>query len=284
MSYPEDQAQSDAPSPNAPQNQSQSAPYSAAPLAQSAPVQEPAQISEAGRFTGVLFSPGETFADVNRKPTWIVPLVLVLICAMGFFWFLFAHFEQGWHQFLQKTLEDQAQQSGSPPPTPQKVDQAVMGTKWFFVIGFGFVITALATLASAGALALGMMFMQAQTTFKKIFSVVLWSWAGTSVLKTIITIVSVYVRGQDAIDNFKPSNISSLSATNLAAFLPEGTSGFVKALVAAFDVFSIWYLILLMIGLAAVSGTRKIKPSSVAPMVVGLWLVTIVILAALFGR
>ena len=72
-----------------------------------------------------------------------------------------------------------------------------------------------------------------------------------------------------------------MSLTNLAAILPEGTSAFIKGIAASFDVFAIWYLILLMIGLAAVSGLRKAKSSSMAPMVVGLWLVIVLIRAAI---
>jgi len=279
MSQPEDRTQDDTPAYGV---LSQPAPHTDAPgqpSYQETPAPEPARISEAGRLTGVLFSPGATFEDINRKPTWIVPMVIAVLAALAFSWFLYWHFDEGWHQFMRKTLEDRAKQSGRPEPTPQDVETALK-----FARGFGLVISVLGTiivnLIIAGVFALGMMFMQAQTTFKKILSVVLWSWAVTSVLQVIVTIASVMVRGSDSGD-FNPQKLGSLSATNLGAFLPDDISGFLKALAGRVDIFSIWFLILLTIGLAAISGSRKIKSSSVAPMVFGLWIVTTVIYAAL---
>jgi Yip1-like protein len=246
---------------------------------QEPPAQEPARIGEAGRFTGVLFSPGETFEDINRKPTWIIPLLICILLGLVFTWFLHSHFQEGWHQFMRKTLEDRASKSGGPPPTPQSIEQGVAFAKIF---GFGIAVVGaiLVNLIVAGVMSLGMMFIQAQTTFKKVLSVVAWSWAATGVVQIIVTIASVLVRGSDSSD-FNPNNLGSLSATNLGAILPDGISPFLKALAGGIDIFSIWFLILLTIGLAAVSGSRKIKSGSVAPIVFGLWVVTLLIRAAL---
>src|ERR1051325_9292478 len=87
-----------------PQNQIEtSAPaYAAPPAPPSAQPAEPARLNAVQRFVGTLFSPGETFEDVNRKPTWLVPLLICLISALVFMWFVFSHFDQGWHRFLLK--------------------------------------------------------------------------------------------------------------------------------------------------------------------------------------
>src|SRR5436190_13648318 len=37
-----------------------------------------------GRIFGVLFSPNETFASIARRPTWVAPLVLLLLVSLGF--------------------------------------------------------------------------------------------------------------------------------------------------------------------------------------------------------
>src|SRR5436853_2149868 len=255
--------------------------YAAPPAAQPIQPEEPARLNAMQRFIGTIFSPGETFQDVNRKPTWLVPFLICIVMAMAFWWFLFWHFDAGWHQFLQKTMEDRATQTNTPKPTPQDMERIFLFTKWGYMIGFGVVLTPILHFASSGALALGMMLMQAKTTFKKILSVVAWSWAVTGVLQLIVTVASAFVRGSEAQENFNPRNLGSLSLTSLAALLPDDTSPFLKALAGAINVFSIWYLILLMIGLTAVSGLRKAKSSSFAPMVVGLWLVAILIFSGL---
>jgi Yip1-like protein len=289
MSQPKDLAQTDAPDYGAPHDQPELAPYGAAPgqppAQTQAPAEEAAKIGEAGRFTGVLFSPGATFEDINRKPTWIVPLAIAILAAVAFSWFLSSHFDEGWHQFMRKTLEERARQSGGAQPSPQDIDRGV-GFAKYFGLGISVVGTILVNLIIAGVLALGMMFLQAQTTFKKILSVVMWSWAVTSVLQIIVTIASVMARGSESGD-FNPQKLGSLSATNLAFLMPDDSSAFIKGLAGTVDVFSIWFLILLTIGLAAVSGSRKIKSGSVAPMVFGLWIITALIragMAAAFGR
>ena len=42
--------------------------YAAPQTIEQPPVEEPARLGPLGRLTGTLMSPGETFADVNRKP------------------------------------------------------------------------------------------------------------------------------------------------------------------------------------------------------------------------
>jgi hypothetical protein len=254
--------------------------YAAAPTPPPAQPAEPARLNAVQRFIGTLFSPGETFEDVNRKPTWLVPLLICLVSAIIFMWFVFSHFDAGWHRFLLKSMQDRAAQTNSPPPTPQDMERIYGFTKWGQIVFVG-IISVIACFASAGVLALGMMLMSAKATFKKILSVVTWSWATTGVLQLIVVIASIFVRGADAQENFNPRDIGSLGMTNLAAILPDDISPFLKGLAASFDVFAIWYLILLMIGLAAISGLRKAKASSMAPMVFGLWFVIVLIRAAI---
>jgi hypothetical protein len=276
MSQPENQINGDAP-------------YHAMPDARSryeqTPPQEPARISEAGRFVGTIFSPGETFEDINRKPSWVVPLLIAIATALAFTWFLYWHFSAGMDQFMRKTLAERAAQSGGPPPSGEQLQLSLKITKW---VGFAFALIGpvVANLAIAGVLALGMVMMQAKTTFKKIFSVVLWSGVATGVVQIIVIMASVMVRGSDSDAAFNPRNIGSLSATNLGAFLPSGTSAPLTALASSIDVFSIWFLILLIIGLTAISGSRKISKGSMAGLVIGLWLVTVILKvcwAAIFG-
>jgi len=46
----------------------------------SAPLAEPqASISPFGRLVGVIFSPKATFADIVRKPSWLLPAILLAV-------------------------------------------------------------------------------------------------------------------------------------------------------------------------------------------------------------
>src|SRR6185437_9080813 len=40
---------------------------------------EPQKMSEISRLAGVVFEPGKTFEDEAQRPTWLVPLLLVMV-------------------------------------------------------------------------------------------------------------------------------------------------------------------------------------------------------------
>ena len=47
------------------------------------PVAEPqASISSFGRIVGIFFSPKSTFADIVKKPSWIAPVVVLLLAGL----------------------------------------------------------------------------------------------------------------------------------------------------------------------------------------------------------
>ena len=45
--------------------------------------EETARLGTFSRLIGTIFSPGETFQDINRKPDWIVPIIVAIIFAIG---------------------------------------------------------------------------------------------------------------------------------------------------------------------------------------------------------
>src|SRR5437763_17008612 len=51
-------------------------------IATPAPVVEP-KPNSFQRIIGVLFSPDATFASIARRPDWVVPLLLILVIALG---------------------------------------------------------------------------------------------------------------------------------------------------------------------------------------------------------
>jgi Yip1 domain len=237
------------------------------------PQEEPARLGPVQRFIGALFSPGETFEDINRKPTWLVPALITAIITAGVVAFVMWRFQASFYDGIKKMLEQQATQSGRPAPTSQDVETAMMYTR-IIGISISAVWVFIKYLCAAGALTLGMMFLTAQTTFKKILSVVFWSAAATTLVEMIVRVASIMTRPAEDIN---PNEPGLLSATNLAAFLPADTSSAVKAMASCLDIFSIWFLILLTIGLTAVSGSRKIKKGSVARMVFFLWIIFVLV-------
>jgi hypothetical protein len=130
--------------------------------------------------------------------------------------------------------------------------------------------------------AVGMMLLEAQTTFKKVFSVVVWSSCALELVATIATVGVVLISD---LTDFDPTK-SSVLLTSLEILLPSGTRAPLRALAASFDVFTFWFNILLVIGLAAIGGSRKITKVTTAGLVFGLWGLFVLIKigwAAIFG-
>ena len=263
-----------------PEHEMQPPEYAPPPVYHQAPPEEPARLGPFQRLFGVLFSPGETFQDINRKPTWLVPILIAIVTSIAFGLFLNWILEAGWTEFMRKTLADQATKSGGPPPTAAQVQQATFFLKIYF-IAVGVLAAPIIYLAISGVFALGMMLMGAQTTFKKILSVVAWSLCSVGIISVLVAIASLMLRDAESLKELNPQNLDTISASNLGAVMSSDSPKWLRAVASSLDVFSFWMLALLSIGLAAIAGKRSIKAGSTAVMVVGLWIAYVLVKTAL---
>ncbi len=250
--------------------------------------QEPARLGPLQRFTGVLFSPGETFQDVNRKPTIVVPILIAIVIAIAGSLFFNWRVKPDWDRIFRAQVTQQAEKSNrqmTEEDITKAVDLSKMITKLVPILVVVFI--PISYLLLAGIFALGLLLIQAKATFKKILSVVAWSSCATAVVGSIVTMASLVVRDQEGLNNLDPTKPGEIAPTNVAAFLPSDTGAVLRAMAANIDIFTIWFLILLGIGFAAVAGSRKIKTAQTGKVVFGLWFCWILVRAgwaAAFGR
>ncbi len=254
--------------------------YGPPPVYQQAQPEEPARLGPFERLFGTLFSPVETYNDINRKPTWLTPMLIAVVAGIVFGLFLNWKLDAGWTEFMRKTLTDQAQQSGGQPPTAAQIQQATFFLKVYFV-AVSILAPPILYLILSGVFALGMMLMGAQTTFKKILSVVAWTFCSVGIVSLLVTVASLMLRDAESLAELNPQNIDTINATNLGALLSSDSAKWLKAVASSLDVFSFWIMALLTVGLAAIAGKRSIKASSTGAMVVGLWLAYVAVKAAM---
>lgn len=252
----------------------------------STPPEQQAQLGVLQRLTGCIISPGETFEDVNRKPTWLAPLLIIIVVSLASFALLQWKVKPDWNQVIRKQITARAQSSGQTLTEEQIQQQVKISAKFAqFTPLIIAVFTPVVYLALAGIFALALLLFQAQTTFRKIFSVTIWSSCATGILGAIVVVLSLFLnREPETIDITKPETIS---VTNLGALMPSDMSAPLTALAASFDVFTIWFLILLAIGFSAISAKRSLKTGSSATVVFGLWALWVIAKvgwAAVFGR
>ena len=275
MSQPEDQMPEAIPTYGAPHQQDQPR------------VEEPARLGPVARLTGTLLSPGETFADVNRKPTWITPMIIAIATVLASTFFFQWRVHPDWDSIMRNQIKKRMERSNQSLTEEQMQQQVAFSksiAKFFPIIGA--IVTPIMYVILAGIFALGLMFIQAKTTFKKILSVVAWSSASIGIVATVVTMASLMVRDEEGLRSIDPTQSAGIVPSNLAAFLSATASPVIKSVAGSLDIFTIWILILLSIGFASIAGSRKIKAGNTATVVFGFWAVYVLLKigwAAAFG-
>lgn len=247
-------------------------------------VEEQARLGPWARLTGTLFSPGETFKDIDRKPTWLVATLIAIVIGIAGNSFFEWRAKPDWNSTIRRVNQKRADRTGGQMPPDSAIDLQAKIQQYSFT--FSSVFKPVKYLIIAGLFALGLMLMQAQATFKKILSVVAWSDCATEIVGRVVQAASLSVRDAESLQGLDPSKPANFSATSLAVFLPESASTFLQAIAASFEVFTIWFLIIVGMGLVLISRSRKITIGKTSVMVFGYWVVLVLIgagLASMFG-
>ncbi len=222
------------------------------------------------RLWGILTSPRETFADVVAHPRWFGMLALVLLVTIGCM-AGFLSTEVGKQAWLDQAVRG-AESFGGTVTDAQYAQFEKMAdyAAPLAAVQIG-LISPIITLILAGILfavfnaALG-----GDSSFKQVFAVVVHAGAVTVVQQLFVTPL-----------NFVRESMSS--ATNLSVFLPMlDESSFVTKFLGTIDLFLIWWVIVLSIGLAVLY-RRKTGPIAIGLFVV-YGIIAIIIAAVTSGR
>jgi hypothetical protein len=221
------------------------------------------------RLLGIFISPAETFADVARKPDFVAPLILGVLGAIAvtetMLWKI------GMERIARMSIE---QSSRASSMSPEQMDQAVhqgarIGGILAHVGAIVGVPIVLLILAGLGLLIVNVIF-GAQTKFKTVFSLI--CYANLVSLLGALMGVAVILFGDP--EHFNPQ---TPIPSNVGFFLnPREVSKPLYSLASSADIFSIWLLILMAVGLAAGTG-RKVKPLTIFLVYGGFWVVWILV-------
>lgn len=210
------------------------------------------------RIIGVFTSPKETFADIGARPSWVVPLIIVLVFQLAFMVLVSQHV--GWDKVVAQQLEKSSQ---SQSMSAEQKEQAIQtGSKFAAGIGYvGILIGVPVVMAvMAGVLLLTMSMVGGKFTFKQSFAIV----THASLIGVVVSILSMIVMFLKPVEDF---DIQNPLAFNLGAFMPDGTSKAVLALASSIDLFTFWSIWLLATGYAAASGKLKFSKALIAVVI-----------------
>jgi hypothetical protein len=197
----------------------------------------------------VFFEPAKTFADVAARPGFWAPLILVIVVSLVFMVLFGQHV--GWERMMRHQFETN---SRAAQMTPEAREQAIQMQVKFAPIGtyvFILVIFPLFWLAWAAVL-LGIVkgMMSAQVRLKQTFAII--CYAGMpGVIMGLLMIAVMFLKPPDDF------NLQNPLVFNPGAFMdPLTTPKFLYSLATALDLFRIWSLVLIGIGLKAAGGKQ----------------------------
>ncbi len=230
-------------------------------------------MSTFSRITGIFLSPVKTMKDIAAAPTWVVPILLGTIVWVASTAIILPRVD--WETIIAQQVEKQGRTISEAD-----LQQAVTISKPFYsMIYYVFAAVGALCLALITALVLFAIIRLGggETTYRKLFAAV--SWAGLiKSLQGLILIVPLM-----GLETFDPNAMATLIPSNPAFLVDrESVGGFVYALLSAVDVFTIWWLVVMIIGVMATSSWSRGKSAAAVLIPFGLLTVGGALLTALF--
>jgi hypothetical protein len=215
-----------------------------------------------GRMTGVIVSPARTFAEIARRPTWLVPFLTVCVLS-GVVSGLIAQ-KTDWRSFFERQMSKNARLDQMPQDQKDRMLESQVKYAPTVAIVFGVIFTPifvlLVTLVYWGAFNL---FTGAALGFNTTFGVVSHAFVPL-IVSSLLAILILLIKPRGDVD---PEHFL---ASNVAAFLPDNSPKWLEALGQSLELFWIWTLALVAIGFSA-ANPKKIKPAGAFLTTFGIW-------------
>ncbi|HEV2721384.1 MAG TPA: Yip1 family protein [Thermoanaerobaculia bacterium] len=218
------------------------------------------------RIVGVLFSPSNTFAEIARRPDWVVPAIVILVAVFAATMATMPHID------FEGTYREAFEKKGNMAPA--QMEQAIR-----FAVAFGRATQYVGPFLLLGILAvlaliywLGARLFGGTSTYYQTFSVVLYGWIPQAI-RALIKIPIVMTK-----QSIKMQESEAVVRSSLNFLVSYRDNPVLFAFLSRIDVFALWSLILYVIGLAVASRLSKGKTAAV---VIAAWiLMTLVIVGA----
>lgn len=230
-------------------------------VAPAAPESQP-QMSAVSRMFGALFSPGKTFEDIVRKPSWVIPILVLTLLSIGVS--VGINQRVNWREFMSQQLEKSPQ--AAQLSAEQKEQRIEGGAKITPIITYCIGVIG----PILGALIFALVFWGAysllggaSTNFGTAMAISSHAFM-TGLISSPLLLLVIFLKEPGTLDLENPL------ASNLAAVLPDDSAKWLVALCKSFDVFTFWTLILIAIGFAATS-PKRLKGSKSYVIAFSLW-------------
>ncbi len=227
------------------------------------PPAEEANSGALSRVLRVFTQPSVVFGELPASPTWLPPLVLILLLSVAMQLVLAPRLD------MEGTIRQSiAERSSGPKMTDEQIDKMVeMGGKTAGVFRWLTpLMVPLAFLVLGGVYFLGLKATGSAVEFKPVFATVLHANVPQAVASSLVTLVAALKRA-----SFTAQELEGMVKSNLGAFLPSTAPKPLVALAGVIDIFNLWQWVLLAIGLTIVGKVSRGKVIAVIGVVWGVW-------------
>jgi Yip1 domain len=203
---------------------------------------EQPHMNEAARLVGVFFSPGKAFADIARKPRWWIPVILMAILGTVY---LNAFTQRvGWESVIRPAIENNANTQNLTTQQREQLIQRAAGL--YKYLGYG--ASAVGTLFYVFIVAVLFMFlfdtiMGAGIGLKRMMAIVAYGFLPL-LIQTALSMVVLFLKDPEDF------NLQNPLMFNVGAYLSSDTPAALRALGSSIDLFSLWIIVLLAIGVS----------------------------------
>jgi len=206
-----------------------------------------ATVSAFSRITGALLNPKPTFSDIAQRPSWVAPMVVLILISIGLSVALAQRtnlVEVSKEQIAKNKFASRQFDQLNDEQKARAYEQAATRSKVIrYVRGFiGWPLLLL--LSSAVYLGAFKLFGGARTNFAAAFAITTFAHLPVG-LKELIAIPVTFLKDPSAID---PENFL---ASNPAAILGNDLQAWQMVPLTFIDVFGIWALLLMAVGFSA---------------------------------
>ena len=192
------------------------------------------------RVSGVIVSPGETMKNLTAKPRILFPFIMV---GLGILLFYLSRYTL-YMDFLRESAEAAIAQQGLEY-TPEQMDATMKLTRIIGLVGapFGAILMWLIT---AVILFVGAKILKGEGSFKQYMSVTGYAYVITILYYFLSAVVSFF-SGQLMLN------------TSLGLLVPDMQGTYIYGILRSIDLFTIWYYMVVTLGVLAVSKLSKTK-------------------------
>jgi hypothetical protein len=221
---------------------------------------EPAETgpdSPLGRVVGVFVAPARTFASIARKPGFVVPLLLATVLSVVATAVLLPRmdFEAAFRE--QMAARDET-------VSEERLEKIVNAQKRFsgLVYVWGALAPTVLSLLLAGIFWLSFKAFGWDHTFKQSLGVTAHAYLPNCLAALLLIFFTL------RLDRFNPADLGDLVRSSPSFLVDRRENPVLHSLLQSFDVFSIWSLVLLVIGYSIAAKVSRAKAASI---VVSLW-------------